>query len=323
MSAQNEKPIDRLVVAGQKSFLADYRLRQPVVLTGGLSGWPDTLFDLARLAHRFGAEPVLTYRLPSAVPAARMSSVKSDFHLWSDGEGHHEHLCRWSFGEFVLALQRGEAHYCMANRTKNTRLRNLLAAEAGEVRCAPIAGTRDETDRREFFLGSEGAGPGLHHDGAIESFLCQLVGAKRVNAFPPTDIPYLYPAASWLAPTGHFSAVADSFNVDTGQFPLFGRATVHGCRLDPGDILYLPPHWYHDTAPEGPSVSMTIRHSPPAEAWGTRADRESLAKSASELFDGLRKLSPVARMTYIELLRRDLAEARAAHECDRSPPKRR
>ncbi len=263
-ATQAQRPVERLAAGAARAFAADFRLRSPVVLAGGLRDWPDTLFDLARLARRCGDEEVLSYRIPGAALSARMSSVKGDFHLWSDGAGDHGHLQRWSLARLVAALQSGEAHYCMANRTKNTRLRDRLAAESGEVDCAPVAGSRHETGRREFFLGSEGAGPGLHHDGAIESLLCQLAGAKRVNLFAPADAAWLYPADAPGTPTGHFSAIADSFHADAERFPLFALSTVHRCRLEPGDILYLPPHWYHDTAPEGPGLSMSIRNAPGA-----------------------------------------------------------
>ena len=309
MSARKEIRIPRLAVMERERFLADFRLRQPAVLSGGLAGWPDALFDFERLAGRFGGQQVYTYKLPLKSPSARMSSIKSDFYFWSDEGGQQEHLRRWTFGEFIESLRRGEAHYCMANRTKNTRLRDLLAAEAGDVDCEPIAGTKQNLDNREFFFGSDGAGPGLHHDGPIETFLCQLIGTKQINVFSPMDIPYLYPAASWLAPTGHFSSVADSFIVDASQFPLFGRATVYGCQLDPGDVLYIPPHWYHDTSPRGPTASMTIRNAPPAEVWGTRGEREAVAKAATELYACLRKLPPDARVTFSAFLLHDLDKA--------------
>lgn len=307
MAARNEEKIARLAVSEQQRFLTEFRLRQPVVLRGGLLSWPETLFDFGRLAARFGTQPILSYRIPPQIQSARMSSLKSDFYVWSDLEGNREHLREWTLGEFIAALRAGGSHYCMANRTKNTNLRDILAAETGELDCVPVAGTRHEVARREFFFGSEGAGPGLHHDGAVESFLCQLIGNKRINAFSPADIPYLYPAASWLAPTGHFSAVADSFAVDAVKFPLFGQATAYGCHLEPGDVLYLPPHWYHDTSPLGPTVTMTIRNVPPPEAWGTAEDRDALARAAENLYKSLERLPPAARAVYAALLRRDLS----------------
>ena len=145
-----------------------------------------------------------------------MSSLKSDFYVWSDQEGNREHLREWTLGEFIAALRAGGSHYCMANRTKNTNLRDILAAETGELDCVPVAGTRHEVARREFFFGSESAGPGLHHDGAVESFLCQLIGAKRINVFLPrisrTCIPPLHglrsPATSVPWPTRSKSIAA-------------------------------------------------------------------------------------------------------------------
>jgi len=301
--------IVRIPITEQTRFVSEFRLRQPVVLVACLSDWPQTLFSFDQLAARFGSRQVLSYKVPPESASARMSSIKSDFYVWSDDAGNREHLREWTFGEFLAALQKGEAHYCMANRTKNTVLRDALAGEAGELRCNPVDGTRHDVGRREFFFGSESAGPGLHHDGAVEGFLCQLIGAKRINAFSPADIPNLYPAASWLTPTGHFSAVADSFNVDDGKFPLFNRATAFSCQLEPGDALYLPPHWYHDTSPAGPTLSMTIRNVPPAEAWGTAEERESIARAARNLRECLDKLPPAAQATYNALLRYDLSDS--------------
>jgi hypothetical protein len=189
MAARNEETIARLAVSEQQRFLSEFRLRQPVVLRGGLLSWPETLFDFERLADRFGTQRILSYRIPLEIQSARMSSLKSDFYVWSDQEGNREHLREWTLGEFIAALRAGGSHYCMANRTKNTNLRDILAAETGELDCVPVAGTRHEVARREFFFGSEGAGPGLHHDGAVESFLCQLIGAKRINVFSPGGYP--------------------------------------------------------------------------------------------------------------------------------------
>jgi cupin-like protein len=321
MTARNEEKIARLAVSEEQRFLSEFRLRQPVVLRGGLSSWPQTLFDLERLADRFGAQRISSYRIPPGIQSARMSSLKSDFYVWSDQDGNREHLREWTFGEFLASLRAGGSHYCMANRTKNTNLRDVLAAEAGELDCVPVAGTRHEVDRREFFFGSEGAGPGLHHDGVVESFLCQLIGAKRINAFSPADIPHLYPAASWLALTGHFSAVADSFKVDSSLFPLFSLATAHRCQLDPGDVLYLPPHWYHDTSPLGPTLTLTIRNAPPLEVWGSTEDRDALARAAEDLYRSLERLPPPARATYSALLRHDLTDDECTQVPDGLPKK--
>lgn len=317
MTAVKEVPIPRLAITEQDRFAAEFRLRQPAVLVGGLSGWPETLFSFERIADRYGAQEVLSYRLPTESASRRMSSIKSDFYVWTDDGGQREHLRRWGFGEFIDALRRGDAQYCMANRTKNTGLRDMLAREAGELCCVPVDGTGGDASRREFFFGSERAGPGLHHDGAVESFLCQLIGNKRIKAFSPADIPYLYPAASCFAVTGHFSAVADSFQVDLSAFPLFEQATAHGCLLQPGDVLYLPPHWYHDTSPSGPTLTMTIRHIPPTDVWGTAEDRNALIQAAKNLSDCLSRLPLAARTTYQTLLCHDLVEHRDS--ADRGP----
>lgn len=300
--------IEKLAISDRDAFVARFRLKRPAILVGGLVNWPDTLFDPAQIAARFGRERVWTYKFPGRVPAVRMSSVKRDFYAWTDAEGAREHLLRWTLGEFIAVLQDGEPHYCMVNNAKNTRLRDLLAAEAGDFDCEPIGGTKADFSRREFFFGSEYAGPGLHHDGSVESFLFQLIGTKRVCVFSPEDISCLYPTASWFVPAGHFSAVADSFEVDAGKFPLFCQATAYDCRLEPGDVLYLPPYWYHDTCPLGPTLSMTVRNEPPTDQWGTPEARDEIAKAAKTLSESFGRLSPEARTIYRALLGHELSE---------------
>jgi cupin-like protein len=91
------------------------------------------------------------------------------------------------------------------------------------------------------------------------------------------------------------------------MFPLFGKATLHQCELQPGDVLYLPPHWYHDPCPTGPNAMMTVRCTPPEETWGTAQQREALSRAALALYECLREFSPTARASYSALLSHDLA----------------
>jgi len=278
----------------------------PAVLRGVLDRWPNVLFDRKVLARRFGDESILTYRLARGTHTPRMASQKQDFYVWSDGSGPKSHLRNWTFGEFLDALARGEPHYCMANRTKNVKLRSLLATAVGPFPWPAASSARPKTARCEFFIGSALTGPGLHHDGEIESFLCQLIGTKRINMFAPTDVANLYPAGRWTEPMGHFSKVVDSFNPDLSRYPLFANATPFRCTLKPGDVLYLPPHWYHDPCAAEPSAMMTIRHRPPKVALSSSATLNALRETASRLYAQLQRLPPEARDIYALRLAFDL-----------------
>jgi len=320
-TTRDARQIPRFSASNRQKFLAEFRLKRPAVLTGGLANWPGTLFDLRRLADRFGALPVLTYRVPSKAKARRMSSIRSDFYVWSDRGGDRKQLRHWTFARFLAALRKGSAHYCMINGIKNSRLRDLLAAETGEFSCFPLDATTTESARCEFFIGSKDTGPGLHHDGAVENFLCQLIGAKRVTLFSPADVPYLYPADSWLAPTGHFSAVADSFHPDYERYPLFRRATAYRCRLDVGDVLYIPPYWYHDTSPQGTSATVTLRNAPPSKTWGTAKQRHALNEISALLYRSLGEFGPRARLAFASRLAHDLLSGLYGPDRNRKPPK--
>jgi hypothetical protein len=276
-----------------------------VVLTAAMESWPDTLFDFDRLETMFGGQTVRIYRLPQRKRARRMSSVNNNFYIWSDDKPDPTTLKQCTFGNFLSSLRRGRAGYCMANSTKNSRLRQLLLAQAGSLALGLTDG-RVRGSTGEFFFGSAGASPGLHHDGPIESFLCQLIGAKQVNVFSPLDISFLYPAGSWVDQLGHFSLVSDSFRGGGRRFPRFRQATKYTCRLEPGDVLYVPPHWYHDPMPEGPGVTLTLRKAPPAGEWGIARNNKSLKRAVTRLYETLGRYSPVARAAYRARLLYDL-----------------
>lgn len=302
--------IQRLDAKLRRVFVSSFRLQRPVVLRDALQDWSTDLFGFDSLTERFGDIPVLTYRLGGGKDRRRrLSSINTDFYRWSDRDGQRRHLRRWTFGKFLAALRDGEAHYCMANRTKNVRLRDALISRTGR-RGPVLKVAKSDPEACEFFIGSQGTGPGLHHDGVVESFQCQLIGTKRIQVFAPTDVERLYPTHSWLAPRSHFSAIANSFAVDRARFPLFHRATIYGCELKPGDVLYMPPFWYHDPNPDGPNLMMTFRNAPPAKEWGTPRQRAKLERAASVLYSQLTALGPSAQSTYAALLSYDLQARR-------------
>ena len=137
-----------------------------------------------------------------------------------------------------------------------------------------------------LFLGRDTCMP-LHYHGTTEGLLSQVTGSKDVILFGPDQFARLY-ARPWYARSPLFSEV-DGRNPDLARFPKFGQAVPWRFRLEPGETLYIPVHWWHFTRVKGYQVSVThfwkakLRNwhfpSPGLQIWA----REVLFKSKKAL----------------------------------------
>jgi len=59
-------------------------------------------------------------------------------------------------------------------------------------------------------------------------------------------------------PLLHNTSQVELENPDEKQFPLFGAAPFVDCVLNPGDVLYIPPLWWHYVRSESVSFSVSF-----------------------------------------------------------------
>jgi tRNA wybutosine-synthesizing protein 5 len=112
-----------------------------------------------------------------------------------------------------------------------------------------------------LWIGGAGCLTPLHYD-RIHNFLIQVVGRKELTLFPPSDTKYLYP--SQKEGGTHISEI-DLDNPDLNQFPLFSSAQPPiNVLLEPGDMLFIPPGWWHQVRSLDMSVSVSY--------WWNRLD---------------------------------------------------
>jgi hypothetical protein len=103
-----------------------------------------------------------------------------------------------------------------------------------------------------------GAAPSLtvtHYD-SEDNFLAQISGRKQVTLFPSSQLRQLYPYPVWGGAMNHSQVDID--RPDLARFPRFAVATPYRCMLGPGEMLYIPIHWWHQvrTVETGASVNM-------------------------------------------------------------------
>jgi len=120
------------------------------------------------------------------------------------------------------------------------------------------------------WFGPAGATTHNHYD-ISHNFYAQLYGKKRFILFPPEEYKnlYLYP---FLHPGAQQSQVSlDDPNIDLKSFPNFKNAVAYDAILEPGDVLYLPPLWFHHVVAltHSMSVSVWTRYPETISMYGT------------------------------------------------------
>jgi histone arginine demethylase JMJD6 len=107
----------------------------------------------------------------------------------------------------------------------------------------------------EIYVGGKGgAFPVLHYDGAgVHAFLMQIFGRKQFIIYPPDQEEYLYPSPE----RQNLSLIRDLDHPDLTRFPLFAKAVPIKFVLEPGELLFVPSHWWHTTKMLTPSISIS------------------------------------------------------------------
>lgn len=107
-----------------------------------------------------------------------------------------------------------------------------------------------------FRISSCGLQLWTHYD-VMDNLLAQVTGRKRVVLFSPQDALQLYLS-------GDKSEVLDIDSPDLKRFPEFVKAKRYECVLEPGDLLFIPALWFHNTVALqfGVGVNVFWRHLP-------------------------------------------------------------
>ena len=88
----------------------------------------------------------------------------------------------------------------------------------------------------------------------MANVLCQIQGSKRMILYPPSDVSHLD------IPPGASSSDINVFDADVAvNHPSILQAHPHEALLNPGDVLYIPPLWFHTASPVGKlSISTNV-----------------------------------------------------------------
>lgn len=222
----------------RSEFRSRYRGRRAVLgrqlATSGLSRWYPP-----ELVRRFGSRPV--------------TATFSATGCFSPLDPHNEIEKRvMPFDEAASrVLDRGDGPYCYVYQLSITETYADLRRDA----LVPTwLGILDYVRATNLWLGAKGCVTPLHFDGS-HGFLLQVQGRKRVTLFSPDQRRFLYPAVG--TPRSHLSLV-NLREPDTTKFPLFEQARAQHFTIEPGDVLYLPPGWWHEVESLDTAVSINF-----------------------------------------------------------------
>jgi ribosomal protein L16 Arg81 hydroxylase len=81
----------------------------------------------------------------------------------------------------------------------------------------------------------------------------QIYGKKEFIIYPPEQEEFLYPSSEKL----NLSTVNDLDNPDLERFPLFAKSEPSNFVLEPGELLFIPSHWWHTTKMLTPCISVS------------------------------------------------------------------
>ncbi|KAK7495632.1 hypothetical protein BaRGS_00013079 [Batillaria attramentaria] len=116
-----------------------------------------------------------------------------------------------------------------------------------------------------MWIGSPGACTPCHYDSYGFNLVAQIQGRKQWVLFPPEDSAFLYPTRIPYEESSVFSQV-DVTRPDMTRFPLFKKSRPYSVTLEPGQVLYVPRHWWHFVTCKETAISINTWVDVPKDA---------------------------------------------------------
>jgi hypothetical protein len=200
---------------------------KPLVIAEGASTWPAAHWTPEVLRAKAGSAKVLTHR--SNTPYFGLDEKHGGPTL------KEEEMTLDTFVSMLSSPPSDNLHYYLQRASIPDRLPALL----GDLRYP--AGV----DPKKIYLVNLWFGPGnnitrLHYD-VPHNFLVHFYGRKRITLFAPKDTARLYPFRT----KAYNMSQVNIDKPDLQRFPKLAEAQSYEAEIGPGDMLYIPPYWWH------------------------------------------------------------------------------
>lgn len=203
--------------------------RIPVKLTGCIEHWP----ALTRWKH-------VNYLL--RVAGARTVPIELGSSYAENNWSQQLMTVQQFIHQYVLIKDRQNTGY-LAQHQLFTQVPELLEDIREPEYCCFTDDEDAESEGSDInaWFGPAGTVSPLHFD-PKHNLLAQVVGRKTVILYSPKYSDNLYPHEGRLL---NNTARVDPENPDYKHFPKYYNTPAFECNLSPGDMLYIPPRWWH------------------------------------------------------------------------------
>jgi hypothetical protein len=284
----------------------------PVIVKGALDAWPlfkelrtrpESAARLDYLAQAFGSNSVGYTTVPASDPIMGFDDKGKQNFKYSPAECTVAELC--AMMKERLGKPDAEILYARGGANSVRTWRGFPEA------IRPLPFLEDMIPNGEgLWLGSGRQVSYLHQD-AHFNLMAMLAGVKRVLLYPLEAIADLYPTPFFGGIAGTTSSFVRPLTPDLERFPSFLQSAKHAWTaiLDEGDVLLLPPCWWHYVE-AAPGVNLMINvfmwALPPkkefefeammrrAVAMSLRLSPADLAALRGKLYEGRGEPSPSA-----------------------------
>lgn len=220
-------PVERVDCVSLETFMTKYySTKTPVVIENAMTGWP------ALSSRQWTLNYIKDLAGCRTVPVEIGSKYTDD--SWSQK--------LMTVKEFIETHIEGRNGQIEVGYLAQHQLFDQIPELKNDIVVPDYCyiGNSDDVDINAWF-GPKGTVSPLHFD-PKHNFLSQVIGEKYVRVFPESETEKLYPHSTTILKN---TSQVDLENCDVVKFPKFQSAQYMECILRSGEMLYMPPKYWH------------------------------------------------------------------------------
>lgn len=243
----NQVPIDTVPDISPEEFLEKYFFAaKPLLIKGIAKEWRCTkVWDLEYFKRNYGGDRVILI----------------NDHIATDESVEDE----TTLGDIIDGIDRGMAKYArfvpiLDNHPELFQDFDVewLSKRMHRSGKAVLWGSKGEGAkvRSHLFIGKKGNKTEVHC-ALTNNFFVNVYGRKRWLLFSPKYNPFIYSPVNWCP--GVFGTEVNPYRMEEERFKLWKYVEMYVADLEPGDVLFNPPFWWHYVENHSHNISIGLR----------------------------------------------------------------
>lgn len=229
----------------------------PLIITGIMDNWDFVKeLDLDLLKTNYGTKRVTINN--SIIEQEQTKKITQSFSSYIDWLHQLDTSTQYNQAKLLKKIKDTKLNTYLAENEdllNNTKLIEQIKKET-KILNSPLT----LVNTYPLWIGHGYSKTGLHYDTDTRNFLCQIKGQKKIYLFPPNQSKYLYPSKKYE--NGAVCSQVNFWNIESQKFPLFSQSQYIEIILSPGQILYIPPYWWHCVENIDTNISISVRSEP-------------------------------------------------------------